>query len=228
MICLISSARRSIIRSCSISAWTPFDRLVTHENVVHARAIADDARIDAQDRRNQVEGEVRQAYGDYKTSIQKLRSSKKGLEAAQKAYEVMEGRYEVGSASFVDLVTVQAALVQAESARAESLIDFQLQGRSIEFAIGDSTLLRYIPLHPLGKRNAEQAQALGQDPARGFDEHQAREGELGFSTLVAQHAAFAVKGAESLGHVDEIIGKLACLGVRERPLQSEAGAGPGS
>lgn len=118
--------------------WTIFDRLVTHQNVEHARAQADNARIDAQDRRNQVEGEVREAYGDYKTATQQLRASKKGLEAAQKAYEVMEGRYEVGSASFIDLITVQAALVQAESARAQALIDFQLQSRNIEFAIGEN------------------------------------------------------------------------------------------
>ena len=102
-------------------SWTLFDRLLTHQNVVRAKTVADNARIDAQDRRNQVEGEVRQAYGDYKTVTQQLRTSKRGLEAAQKAYEVMEGRYEVGSASFVDLLTVQAALVQAEGARAQAL-----------------------------------------------------------------------------------------------------------
>jgi outer membrane protein len=118
-------------------SWAIFDRLVTHQGVVRSRMAADNARIDAQDRRNQVEGEVRQSYGDYKTAIQQLRASKKGLEAAQKAYEVMEGRYEVGSASFVDLVTVQAALVQAESARAQALIDFELQGRALALAVGE-------------------------------------------------------------------------------------------
>jgi outer membrane protein len=117
--------------------WTLFDRFITHENVVHARATADDADIDAVDRRNQVEGDVRQAFGNYQTAIQQLRASKKGLNAAEKAYEVMEGRYEVGSANFVDLLTVQSALVQAESARAQALIDFLLEGASIDFATGE-------------------------------------------------------------------------------------------
>jgi len=61
---------------------------------------------------------VRQSFGDYQTALDQLKSSKKGLEAAQKAYEVMNGRYGVGAASFLDLVTTQTVLVQAESTRA--------------------------------------------------------------------------------------------------------------
>ena len=61
---------------------------------------------------------MRQSFGDYQTALDQLKSSKKGLEAAQKAYEVMNGRYGVGAASFLDLVTTQTVLVQAESTRA--------------------------------------------------------------------------------------------------------------
>jgi outer membrane protein len=117
--------------------WNIFDRFLTRENVAKARAVADDADIDAQDFRNEVEGDVRQAYGNYETSIAQLRSSKKGLVAAEKAYEVIEGRYEVGSAAFIDLVTAQATLLQAETARAQALIDFMLQAKSVEFATGE-------------------------------------------------------------------------------------------
>jgi outer membrane protein len=120
--------------------WTIFDRFVTHENVSQARVAAQDAQIDAEDRKNEVEGDVRQAYGNYVTSLQQLRASKKGMEAAQKAYEVMEGRYEVGGASFLDLLTSQAALVQAESARAQALIYFQLQNKTLDFALGTTSV----------------------------------------------------------------------------------------
>jgi outer membrane protein len=118
-------------------SWSLFDRFVTHLNTSRARAIADNSAIDAQDRKFQVEGDVRQAYGDYLTAVQQLRTSKKGQDAAQKAYEVMDGRYEVGSASFLDLITAQAVLVQAESNRAQALINFQLQDRKLAFAVGD-------------------------------------------------------------------------------------------
>jgi outer membrane protein len=117
-------------------SWSLFDRFITHQNVVRARVVADDAQIDAEDRKNQVEGDVRQAYGNYVTALQQLRASKKGIEAAQKAYEVMEGRYEVGGASFLDLLTSQTSLVQAESARAQALIYFQLQNKTLDFALG--------------------------------------------------------------------------------------------
>jgi outer membrane protein len=118
--------------------WAIFDRFVTHENVVRSRAVADDAELDAQDRFNQVEGDVRQSFGSYQTAIGQLRSSKKGLDAAQKAYEVMEGRYEVGSASYLDLITVQADLVQAESNRATALIDYLYEDALVNFSTGQT------------------------------------------------------------------------------------------
>ena len=116
--------------------WNIFDRLVTAQNVGQTGVLADDADIDAQDKKLEVEGEVRQSFGDYKTAIEQLRASKKGLEAAEKAYEVMNGRYTVGAASFLDLITTQTTLVQAQSNRAQALINFQVEDKSLSFAIG--------------------------------------------------------------------------------------------
>jgi len=49
----------------------------------------------------------------------------------------MTGRYKVGSANFVDLMTAQSNLVQAESTRAKALINFKLQNWNIRYATGD-------------------------------------------------------------------------------------------
>ena len=117
--------------------WSLFDRFITAQNVSRAKLAANNAKVDADDRKFQVEGEVRQAYSGYVTAVQQLRSSKKGLEAAQKAYEVMDGRYGVGAASFLDLVTTQTALVQAESTRAQAVLNYELQVRSLGVAVGD-------------------------------------------------------------------------------------------
>jgi outer membrane protein len=116
--------------------WTLFDRYVTRENVARAQYVADNDRLAAEDSKNQVKGDVRQAYGNYVTALQQLRASKVGLEASKKAYQVVEARYGAGSASFLDLVTAQAALVQAQSARAQALIGFQLQDKSLDFTVG--------------------------------------------------------------------------------------------
>jgi len=113
-----------------------FDRWISRLAVAKAQNIADNLSVDAQDQFLKVQGDVRQAYGDYQTSLQQLDSSRKGQEAAQKAYEVTQGRYEVGSASFVDLITAQVALVQAEANRAQALIGFLLQTKTMDFAQG--------------------------------------------------------------------------------------------
>jgi outer membrane protein len=116
--------------------WNIFDRWITQNGVERAKVNARNAQLDSEDRRNQVIGETRQAFGDYRAVLQQLESTKKGLLAAQKAYEVMKGRYQVGSASFVDLTTAQAALVQAEASRAQAVIAFALQTRELETALG--------------------------------------------------------------------------------------------
>lgn len=117
--------------------WTLFDRLVTQASVAQARATASNADIDAVDAKNQVQADVRLAYSNYKTALQQLRASREGLAAAQKAYDVIEGRYEVGSANFIDLITAQATLLQAESTRAQAQINFTLQGKAVEFSTGE-------------------------------------------------------------------------------------------
>ena len=50
----------------------------------------------------------------------------------------MEGRYEVGSASYIDLITVQADLVQAESNRATALIDYIYEDALVNFSTGET------------------------------------------------------------------------------------------
>ena len=117
--------------------WSIFDRFLTNQNIQRARAVANDSEIDAGDRKLQVQGEVREAYGNYLTALQQLAASKKGFEAAQKAYEVMDGRYSVGAASFLDLITAQSVLVQAESTNAQALVNYQLQDQSLAFAVGN-------------------------------------------------------------------------------------------
>jgi outer membrane protein len=118
--------------------WNLFDRFLNRQSVAIARASAENAEIDATDAGNRVKAEIRRAYGNYKTALQQLSASKKGEMAAQKAYDVIEGRYEVGSANFIDLITVQATLLQAQVARAQAVIDFMLQGKGLEFAIGET------------------------------------------------------------------------------------------
>jgi outer membrane protein len=121
-----------------VLSWTIGDHLTNRQEVETSRALANNADVDAQDSQNQVQVDVRLAYNRYVSAVQRLRASKQGLLAAQKAFEVIEGRYQVGNANFIDLISVQASLLQAESARAQAQIDFVLQGKAIDFAIGET------------------------------------------------------------------------------------------
>ncbi len=119
-----------------VLTWQIWDRYVTQLNVTQAQANQSNAEIDAQDSRNQVLADIRLAYSGYQTAASQLRASKQGLTAAQKAYEVIEGRYEFGSANFIDLITSQASLLEAESTRAQAQVNFLLQSKSVDFATG--------------------------------------------------------------------------------------------
>jgi len=119
-----------------VLTWQIFDRFVTHQAVAQAAYRESNATTDSEDMKNQVQADVRLAYSNYKTARQLLRASKEGLVSSQKAYEVIGGRYEFGSANFIDLITSQTALLQAESAQAQALINFILQGEEVEFAVG--------------------------------------------------------------------------------------------
>lgn len=120
--------------------WTLFDRWVTTAAVSKGKATALKSRYNEEDYHRQVIGEVKQALFDYKAAVQQLETSRKGLTAAQKAYEVSEGRYEVGSMNYVDLAVAQTALVQAEASRAQALINYEMQKRSIDFALGTTAV----------------------------------------------------------------------------------------
>ncbi len=117
-------------------SWGLFDRFVTRLATQKMNVISNNSEIDFEDRKLQVISEVRQAYGQYRAAFSQLESSRKGLAAATKAYEVMTGRYEVGSANFIDLITTQTSLVQAQSTWAQAVINYQLQGDQMEYSLG--------------------------------------------------------------------------------------------
>lgn len=119
-----------------VLTWNVFDRWSSSLTVERAKATAYKAQLDTEDFRRQVIGEVKQSLSDLKAATQQLDSSKRGLMAAQKAYDVTQGRYEVGTLTFVDLATAQTALVQAEAARAQALVGYELQKRALDFAVG--------------------------------------------------------------------------------------------
>jgi outer membrane protein len=123
--------------------WHFFDRFQTQLAIQQARFSYDSAQYAYQDLRYQVGGDVAQALGDYQTSLEQLAATAAGLTAAQQAYDLENGRFAVGFASIVDITTAQAALVTAQSLRAQALINLSLRKRAVAYALG------YDPAQPL-------------------------------------------------------------------------------
>lgn len=116
--------------------WTLFDKLISYSNENQAKLKYTQSKIEEDEDVQKITGEIRIAHGNLYLSTQELESSAKVLFASKKAYQVMNGRYKVGSASFVDLITAQSALEQAEYTRVKSLINFLLQKWNMKFVTG--------------------------------------------------------------------------------------------
>jgi outer membrane protein len=116
--------------------WGIFERYLTRLSVARAQEAASDTDIDAQDRRLQVEEDVQQALNDYDSAVQQVTAAEKGVKAAQESFDAVSERYKVGASSIVDLLTAQSALVQAQASQAQSHIDYALQKRAIDLALG--------------------------------------------------------------------------------------------
>ena len=86
--------------------------------------------------RRAVTGDVARAISEYGVAVQRMASTASGLASAQAAFQLVSGRYNVGFASIVDFLSAQAALAQAQSLRAQSIVQLSLAKRAIAYAIG--------------------------------------------------------------------------------------------
>ncbi len=94
------------------------------------------AQVAEGDVKRAVTGDVARAIGEYSVSVQRMASTASGLTAAQAAFDLVRGRYNVGFASIVDLLTAQAALAQAQSLRAQAIVQMSLAKRAVAYAMG--------------------------------------------------------------------------------------------
>ena len=122
-----------------VASWGLFDRFATRLNVARAHEASKNADIDFEDRRLQVEAEVQQAVGDYQASLLQVAAAAQGLKAANASYDAVQERYRVGASSIVDLLTAQAALVQAQASDAQAHIVFMVEQKTMKTVLGEST-----------------------------------------------------------------------------------------
>jgi outer membrane protein len=101
-----------------------------------AQVAYDLASVSEGDVRRSVTGDIARAIGEYGVAVQRMASTASGLTAAQAAFQLVTGRYNVGFATIVDLLTAQAALAQAQSLRAQAVVQLSLAKRAVAYAMG--------------------------------------------------------------------------------------------
>ena len=116
--------------------WTLFDRFLTRLDVEKTHTTYANTQIALEDSKLQVAADIRTAHTNYDIAWRQLDTARVGLAAAEKSYEAVEGQYEVGAASIVDVLTAQAALVQARSEEAQSRTNLKLQERTLSYSVG--------------------------------------------------------------------------------------------
>lgn len=117
-------------------SYSLFDALRSHLDYEEAQVAYGSAQVAEGDVRREVTGDVARAISEYGVAVQRMASTALGLAAAQSAYQLVSGRYNVGFASVVELLAAQAALVQAQSLRAQAIVQLSLSKRALAYAIG--------------------------------------------------------------------------------------------
>ena len=113
-----------------------FDLFRSRLDIQEAQVAYGSAQLAAGDVSRQVTGDVARAISEYGVAAQRMASTASGLASAQAAYQLVSGRYNVGFASVVELLSAQAALAQAQSLRAQAVVQLSLSKRAIAYAMG--------------------------------------------------------------------------------------------
>jgi len=116
--------------------YNVLDLFRSHFDLQEAQVAYQSAEVAEGDVQRQVTGDIARAIGEYGVAAQRMTSTAAGLEAAQAAFQLVTGRYNVGFATIVDLLTAQAALAQAQSLRAQAIVQMSLSKRALAYAMG--------------------------------------------------------------------------------------------
>jgi len=113
-----------------------FSNLNTRLNVESSKVNYKNSKLQYQNLKYSVLQEVRQAYNDYQSYASQLTSTSKALQAAEKSYQTQKERYQVGAGTLVELSNANAQYVQAQSERAQAILQFMFQQKLLNYYLG--------------------------------------------------------------------------------------------
>jgi len=128
---------QNVNKYIGISVNVPiFNNLNTRLNVESSIINYKNSKLQYQNLKYSVLQEVRQAYNDYQSYATQLTSTQKALQAAEKSYQTQKERYQVGAGTLVELSNANAQYVQAQSNRAQAILQFMFQQKLLNYYLG--------------------------------------------------------------------------------------------
>jgi outer membrane protein TolC len=113
-----------------------FDGFQREGAVTRAEAQAAAARSAAIDTERRVRADAVRSYDDATVAAQRIGFARDAVEAAREDLRVQEVRYRAGASTFLDEVTSQANLAQAETSLVQARYDYQIARATLERVLG--------------------------------------------------------------------------------------------
>jgi outer membrane protein len=116
--------------------WSLFEGGTTRAQVAKARARYREVEWNDKAIRDQVRVDLSQALGDIRTALASIRSSKRLVEAQDESYKATVEFYKRGKATYIEVLSAETDLTQANAAYVRSVGDYQSASARLDRVTG--------------------------------------------------------------------------------------------